>query len=97
MDLKLVSPLSPFNYAKWKLKMVAYLESHDLVDVSFGAGKESYEDENDWIDDGEKEYARICIVMTHNMCYLMESVEYPFKLWRNLGRAFTVHKEVDNT
>ena len=46
MDLRSVPPLSPFNYAEWKLKMVAYLESHDLLDVSFGIGKEYYEDEN---------------------------------------------------
>ena len=64
MSLISVHPLSPFNYAKWKLKMVAYLESHDIIDVSFGAGKESYEDENDWLDDGERAYARMCIAMT---------------------------------
>ena len=72
MDLISVPLLSPFNYAEWKLKMVAYL---DLLDVSFGAGKETYEDENDWIDDGEREYAIMCMAMTPNMCYLMEFVE----------------------
>ena len=46
--------------------MVAYLESHDLLDVSFGPGKESYEDENDWLDDGERLYSRMCMVMTPN-------------------------------
>ena len=80
MDMRLVPLLSPFNYAEWKLKMVAYLESHDLLDVSFGAGKESYEHENDWLDDGEIAYAKMCMVMTLNMCYLMEFVEYPFEL-----------------
>ena len=45
MDLISVPPLSPFNYVECKLKMVAYIESHDLLDVSFGAGKESYEEE----------------------------------------------------
>ena len=45
MDLRSIPPLSPFNYAKWKLKMVAYLERHDLLDVSFGDIKESYEEE----------------------------------------------------
>ena len=37
------------------------------------------------------------MVMSHDMCYLMESVEYPFELWRNIDRAFGVQKEVDNT
>ena len=33
------------------------------------------------------------MVMSHDMCYLMESVEYPFEIWINLDRAFGVHKE----
>ena len=86
MDLKLVPPLSPFNYAEWKLKMVAYLESHDLLDVSFGDGKESYEKENDWLNDYDREYGSMCMVMSPHMCYLMESVEYPFELQRNIDR-----------
>ena len=44
MDLRSVHPLSPFNYAEWKLNMVAYIEIHDLLDVYFGVGKESYEE-----------------------------------------------------
>ena len=61
MDLRLVPLLSPFNYAEWKLKMVAYIESHDLLDGFFGDGKESYEDENDWLDDSERAYEIMCI------------------------------------
>ena len=80
MDLRSVPPLSPFNYAGWKMKTVAYLESHDLLDVSFGAGKEYYEEENDWVDEFEISYANVCMVMTPNMCYLMEITEYPFDL-----------------
>ena len=73
--------------------MVAYLKSHDLLDVSFGAGKESYEDENDCLDDGGISYAIICMAMNNNICYLMEYVEYPLELWRNIHRAFGVQKE----
>ena len=76
--------------------MVAYLAIHDLLDVSFGAGKEYYEEENDCLDDCEREYANMCMVMTPNMNYLMDTAEYPFELWRNLDRAFGVKKEVDN-
>ena len=97
MDLNSVPPLSPFNYVKWKLKMVSYLESHDLLDVSFGDGKESYENENDQLDDNEMEYPIMCMIMTPDMRYLIEYVECLFELWRNLNRAFDVHKEVDNT
>ena len=43
IDLRSVPLLSPFNYAEWKLYMVSYIERNDIRDVSFGAGKESYE------------------------------------------------------
>ena len=70
--------------------MVAYLESHDLLHVSFGASKEYYGEKNDWLDDYERAYENMCMVMTPNMRYLMEFVEYPFELWRNLDKAFGV-------
>ena len=60
--------------------MVAYIEIHDLLDVSFGVGKESYEGENDWINYCYRAYGIMCMVMTPNICYLMESIEYPFQL-----------------
>ena len=37
------------------------------------------------------------MVMSPYMCYLMEFVEYPFELWRNLDRDFGVHKEEDDS
>ena len=97
MYLRSVPLLSPFNYVEWKLKMVAYLENHDLLDVYFGVGKEYYEEENDWLNDYDIAYGSMCMVMSPNICYLMDSVEYPFELWRNLDRGFGVQKEVDNT
>ena len=52
---------------------------------------------NYWLDDGERAYARMCTVMTHNMCYLMESVEIPFELWKTINRTFGVQKEEDDS
>ena len=60
--------------------MVPYLESHDLLDVSFGASKESYEEEEDQLNDCDRAYGSMGMVMSPDMCYLMESVEYPFEL-----------------
>ena len=37
------------------------------------------------------------MVTSPDMRYLMESIEYPFELWRNLEREFGVQKEEDNT
>ena len=80
MDLISIPPLSPFNYAKWKLKMVSYIDIHDLFGVSFGAGKESYEEEGDWLNYCDRAYGSMGMVMSHDMRYLTESVEYPFEL-----------------
>ena len=44
--------LTPFtSYSKWKLKMIAYMKRQDLYKVSIGLGKESYENENDLLND----------------------------------------------
>ena len=80
MDLSSIPLISPFNYAEWKWNMVAYLESHDLLDVSFRASKESYEEKNNWLNECDREYGSMCMVMTPNMRYLMESAKYPFEL-----------------
>ena len=80
MDLKSIPPLSPFNYVEWKLNMAAYIEIHDLLDVSFGVGKESYEDEEYWLNDYDRAYGIMGMVMSPYMRYLMEYVEYPFEL-----------------
>ena len=40
---------------------------------------------------------KMCLVMSHKMWYLIDSVEYPFELWRNIDRYFGVQKEVDDT
>ena len=49
MDLISVPPLSPFNYAEWKLKMIAYLKSHELFDVSIGAVEMPESDDEKYI------------------------------------------------
>ena len=80
MDLTSIPLPSPFKYAEWKLKMVSYIESHDILDVSFGASRESYEVENDYLDDCERACANMWMVMIPNMRVLIETVEYPFNL-----------------
>ena len=58
--------------------------------MSFGVGKEYYEEENDWLNDCDREYGSMCMVMSPNMHYLMDSTEYPFNLWRNVDRDFSL-------
>ena len=99
MDLKSNPPLSPFNYVEWELKMVAYLKSHELFDFSIGvmAMLESDEEKNDWLNDCDSAYGKMCLAMSHKMWYLIDFVEYPFELWSNLDSDFGVHKKVHDT
>ena len=52
--------LTPFkSYSEWKLKMIAYLKRQDFYEVSIGLGKESYDNENDWLNDGDRYFGTI--------------------------------------
>ena len=62
MDLRFpVSLLTPFTrYSKWKLKMISIVKRQGLYEVFIGLAKESYEDENDWLNDGDIYFGTIC-------------------------------------
>ena len=36
--------------------MIAYLKRRGIYEVSIGIGKESYENENDWLNDGDRSF-----------------------------------------
>ena len=71
--------LTPFtSYSEWKLKMIASLKRRGLYEVSIRLGKESYENENDWINDGDRAIRAICLALSDSLYYLsLGSVEYP--------------------
>ena len=56
MDLILSVPLltPSTRYLEWKLKMIASLKRQGLYEVYIGLGKESYEYDNDWLNDGDR-------------------------------------------
>ena len=57
--------LTPFTrYLEWKLKMIASLKRLGLYEVSIGLGKESYENENDWINDGDRAFGAIGLALS---------------------------------
>ena len=62
MDLILSVPLltPSTRYSKRNLKIIASLKRQGLYDVSMGFGKESYEYEKDWLNDGDRAYGAIC-------------------------------------
>ena len=64
--------LTPFKiYSEWKLKMISSLKRQDLYEVSIGLGKESYEIENDWLNDGDSDFGTICLALSPSLRYLI--------------------------
>ena len=90
MDLKLSVPLltPSTRYSEWKLKMISSLKRPDIYEVSIGLGKESQEDENDWLNDGHRYFGTICLTLSLSLCYLVKSAKYPKDLWKKSDRTF---------
>ena len=89
--------LTPFTrYSEWKLKMIASLKRRGLYEVSIGLGKESYENDNDWLNDGDRAFGSICLALSPSLHYLIGSAEYPKDIWTKLDRTFAKHNEKHN-
>ena len=62
--------------------------------MSIGLGRESYENENDWLNDRDRAYGEICGTFSRSLLIdLIEFAEYPKDLWIELGRIFGKHNE----
>ena len=98
MDSKLSIPfLTPSTrYLEWKLKMISSLKRQDLYEVSIGIGKESCEDENDFLNDGDRAFVTICLALSPSLCYLVKSIEYPKDLQTKQDRTFGKNNEDHN-
>ena len=77
--------------------MIACLKRRGLYEVSIGLGKESYEIENDWLNDDDKTFGAICLALSPSLCYLIGSVEYPKEVWTKLDRTFGKQNEDHNS
>ena len=96
MDSKLSVPLltPSTRYSEWNSKMIASLKRQGIYEVSVGLGKESYEYEKDWINDGDRDYGAICGTFSRILLIdLIEFAEYPKDLWIELDRIFGKHNE----
>ena len=77
--------------------MISYLKGKCLYDVSIGLGKESYENENDWINDDDRAFGSICLALSPSLHYLIVSIEYPKDLLTKLDRTYGKHNEDHNS
>ena len=91
LSVPLLTPST--RYSEWKLKMIAYMKRQGLYEVSIGLGKESYKDENDWINDGDRDFGRIGMLVSLSLHYLIDFAEYPKNLWTKPDRTFRKHNE----
>ena len=55
--------------------MISSLKRQDIYEVSIGLGKVSYEEENDWINEGDRDFGTICLALSPSLHYLAKSVE----------------------
>ena len=76
--------------------MIASLKRQDLYEVSIGFGKQSYDNENDWLNDGDASFGEISLSISPRLRYLTKSVEYPKDLWTKLDKTFCKHSEDHN-
>ena len=58
-----------------------------------GLGKESYEYKNDWINDGDRYFGTICLVVSPSLRYLIDSAEHQKDLQTELDRTFGKHNQ----
>ena len=85
----LVPLLSLFsNYSEWKKKMIASLMRQGLYRVSIGLGEESFESENDWLNECDAAFGTIALALSPSLRYLSRSIEYPKELWTRLDITF---------
>ena len=65
-----------------------------LFDVSIGALSEPKSDEEKIasLNDCDRAYGIMCLEMSPNIHHLIDSVEYPFELWKILEKAFGVQE-----
>ena len=57
--------------------MITSLKREYLYEVSIGLGKDSYENENDWLNDSDGPFGAIGLALSPSLRYLTKFVEYP--------------------
>ena len=65
--------------------------------MSIGIGRESYENENDWLNDGDRAFGAICLALDDSLYYLTDYAEYPKNFWPILDRTFGKQNEDHNS
>ena len=65
--------------------------------MSIGLGKESYENENDWINDSDRAFGSISLALDDSLYFVIDFPGYPKELWTQLDRTFGKQNEDHNS
>ena len=76
--------------------MIASLKRQGLYEVSIGLGAESFESENDWLNECDADLGTMLLAISLSLCYLKRSIEFPKDLWTKLDKTFGKHNEDNN-
>ena len=57
--------------------MIASLKRQDLYEVSIGFGEDSFESEEEWLNECDAAYGTMCMTLSPSMGYLKRSVKIP--------------------
>ena len=76
--------------------MITSLKRGGIYEVSIGLGKESYANDNDQINSGDRYFGAICLALSASLHYLNGSAEYPKDIWTKLDGTFGKNNEEHN-
>ena len=66
--------------------------------MSIGLGRESYENENGWLNDSDRAFGSMCLALDDSLYYLIPNhAEYQKKFWPILDRTFGKPNEDHNS
>ena len=77
--------------------MIAYLKRRGLYEVSIGLGKESYENENYWLNDSDRAFGSIALALDDSLYFVIDFVGNPKALQTQLDRTFGKQNEDHNS
>ena len=65
------------DYYEWKVKIIIFLKIQDLLWVSNGLGRRSFESENDWLNAKDAAFEIMKLALSPSVCYLSRSIKDP--------------------
>ena len=77
--------------------MIPSLKRRGLYEVSIWIGKDSYENENEWLNDGDRAFGAICLALSDSLYFVIDFAEYPKDLWTRLDITFGMIDEDHNS